>query len=114
MRTVPREIRAAVTSWKKEADGRKIPHDPVAETFAYCAADLEARIKSVEAEEPPYTVREFAEVHAVLCGTVRKWIAKGELEATKNSSGDWQIPRSSKRRKPARHNDAAPRAANAA
>jgi hypothetical protein len=26
-------------------------------------------------------------------GTVRKWIDAGELEATKNGAGDWEIPR---------------------
>ena len=92
---IPREIRTRVDSWMQEVKQRRevTPHDPVADTFAYCAKDLEETIKRVEKATPTFTTRQFAQLKGVRDGTVRKWIDAGELEATKNGAGDWEIPR---------------------
>jgi excisionase family DNA binding protein len=92
---IPVEIRKRVDSWKTEVSQRRAitPHDPVADTFAYCAKDLEETIKLVEKSTPTFTTRQFAQLKGVRDGTVRKWIDAGELEAHKNGAGDWEIPR---------------------
>lgn len=90
----------AIESWKSEAKTRRgrIPHDPVAETFAYCASDLEARIQ-VSTSRDVVSTGEYAAMNDVTDGTVRKWIKAGELEAHQDSSGDWKIARTAVRKK---------------
>lgn len=98
------EMKKAVDSWMSDAQTRRIVslHDPIADTLAYCAKDLEERLKIVEASVKTYTTRQFAHLKGVRDGTVRKWIENGELEATKNASGDWEIPRTAVRKRKAK------------
>lgn len=95
------EIRKVIGEWKKEVvERRRVTSvDPVADTFAYCAADLEERLRQAEVSGKPLSTREYASAHGVLDSTVRKWIARGELDAVHNPSGDWEIPRSAIRRR---------------
>lgn len=98
---VPPEIKKLVTSWKKEVHDRRevTPHDPIADAFAYKAKELEDTITSIEQSKKAFSTREFARIHHVQDGTVRKWIDAGELEATKNGAGDWEIPRTAARKR---------------
>ena len=93
------EVRKAIEAWRNVAKDRRAVTtiDPVADTFAYCANDLEKRIERAERAKPTYTTKEYAGLYKVRDGTVRKWIDAGELEAHKNGAGDWEIPRSARR-----------------
>jgi hypothetical protein len=91
----------AIKSWTKEvADRRAITtRDPIADAFAYCAKDLTERLHQATHAKPSYSTREYAGLHRVRDGTVRKWIEAGELEAHKNAAGDWEIPRTASRKR---------------
>jgi excisionase family DNA binding protein len=91
----------AVESWREEVLRRRAitTIDPIADVFLYCASDLEQRLAKAKESKPTYTTREYAGVKGVRDSTVRKWIQKGQLEATKNAAGDWDIPRTAVRRK---------------
>lgn len=99
LRIVPSELLRAADEWESEAeDQRRISvTNPIADTLAYCAADLRERAKQVEAGRMAFSTVEYAELHGIAPGTVRKWIARGELEATRGADGDWHIPRSAQR-----------------
>lgn len=96
---IPTEIRKLVDTWKKEVSQRRAvtPHDPIADATAFRARELEDTIKLVEQSTKTFSTREYAKLKGVRDGTVRKWIDAGELEATKNAAGDWEIPRTAAR-----------------
>jgi hypothetical protein len=94
-------VEGAIDSWKKEVSQRHeiSTRDPIADVFTYCARDLEKRLNKATQAKPTYSTREYAGLHRVRDGTVRKWIEAGELEAHKNAAGDWEIPRSATRKR---------------
>ena len=98
---VPTPIKNLVKSWRQEVSDRRevTPHDPIADAFAYKAKQLEDAIHEVEHSTKTLTTRQFARAHRVYEGTVRKWIHRGELEATQNAAGDWEIPVTAVRRR---------------
>ena len=95
------DIKKLAASWKKEAaDLRDVTAtNPIADVTAYRAKQLEETIASIEQSTRTWSTREYARIHHVFDGTVRKWIERGELEATKNGAGDWEIPRSAVRKR---------------
>jgi excisionase family DNA binding protein len=98
---VPPEIKKLADAWKKEVSALRelTPHNPIADVTAYRARELEDTIKSIEMSTKTFSTREYARIHHVQAGTVRKWIEAGELEATKNGAGDWDIPRAAVRKR---------------
>lgn len=86
--------REQARAWKEEAERRRQlwPDDPVAKTFAYCAGELEERVRRQELRTAQLTVAEFATLQRVSEPTVRRWIKRGRIKATKTSEG-WAIPR---------------------
>lgn len=100
MQIIPIELLRAADGWEREAsDRRRIsPVDPVADTLAFCAADLRERAKQAEAARTTLTTSEFARLNDVSSGSVRKWIARGELQAERGIDNDWRIPVTAKRR----------------
>lgn len=97
---VPPQIKDLVASWKKDVSALRelTPHNPIADVTAYRARELEDAIKAIESTKT-FSTREYARIHHVQDGTVRKWIEAGELEATKNGAGDWEIPRTAARKR---------------
>jgi DNA-directed RNA polymerase specialized sigma24 family protein len=96
---VPAELLRAADEWESEAKNQRRVSaiNPIADTLAYCAADLRERAAQVEAGRLSLSTVEFADAHGVAPGTVRKWIARGELNAERGADGDWHIPRSATR-----------------
>lgn len=80
--------------WRAEAARRRVlwPEDPVATVFAFCAGELEERVRRQELRTAQLTVREFAQLRRVSQPTVRRWIQKKRIQATWTSDG-WSIAR---------------------
>lgn len=94
-------LREKAKAWRVEADQRRrrVPGDPAAATLESCADELEKEVERLDREKAYLTVAEFAHVQGVDPSSVRKWVARAELEgAEKGPDGEWRIPRDSKRR----------------
>lgn len=105
MQAVPIELLQAAEDWEREAQSqrRMSPTNPVADTLAYCAADLRERAKQADAARRTCATAEYARTHGVAPATVRKWCARGELPgATRTVGGDWCIPFTATRHVPSR------------
>jgi hypothetical protein len=95
------ELSAASTAaaeWRAEAAKRRqiSHHDPVADTLEYCAVDLAERVRVFCAINVMCTCEQYAARHNVTPQTVRGWIKRGELHATRTPHG-WQIPQTARR-----------------
>lgn len=102
--TVFADERELAAEWKGEAQRRRAiwPEDPVAAMFAFCAAELEDRVRRQELRTAHLTVAEYAGMHRVSEPTVRRWIKQGLIPATRTSDGyvvarDVEAPRASRR-----------------
>jgi excisionase family DNA binding protein len=95
------DIKKLAAAWRKEAnDLREATQvNPIADVTAYRAKQLEDAITAIEQSTKTFSTREYARIHHVQAGTVRKWIDAGELDATKNGAGDWDIPRTAVRKR---------------
>lgn len=84
--------------WLREAESRRRVSrlDPVADALEYCAAELIEHVRVVDGLNAVRTVEQFAADHGVTPQTVRGWIRRGELQATRTPHG-WRIPRSAHR-----------------
>lgn len=85
------------TAWREEADRRRAlwPDDPVATVFAYCAGELEERVRRQRLRTAQLTVEEFANLHRVSPPSVRRWLKQGRVHGVKTSDG-WVIARDAK------------------
>lgn len=94
-----RSVQTVAQLWRQEAERRRTrwQQDPVAPALESCASELESELARVQREARPMTVAEHARAHGVAPATVRRWIAAGELEASKGADGDWRIPRGARR-----------------
>lgn len=99
-----RGVRSLVASWTEEADRRLqvAASDPVAQAIAYCASELEDRLRDLESRTQLLSVAAYADLHSLTAPTVRRWCDRGEIEAEKRADGDWLIPADAKRRRTAR------------
>jgi excisionase family DNA binding protein len=84
--------------WRREAESRRrvSRQDPVADALEYCAAELIEHLRVVDGLNAVRTVDQFAADHGITPQTVRGWIRRGELQATRTAHG-WRIPRSAQR-----------------
>ena len=96
MAIIPSELLRAADEWEKEAESQRRfgGVGPIADVLAYCAADLRERAVQAEAARSTLSTVEYASLNHVAPSTVRKWIVRGELNATRGTDGDWRIPRS--------------------
>ena len=79
--------------WREEADRRRelSKTDPVADTLAYCAGELLARLRPVSiTERDSVSVERFAELMGVSAQTVRQWCRRGLVPARMVGTG-WMI-----------------------
>jgi len=86
-------IEGVAREWRDEAERRRVlsKTDPVADTLAFCASELSARIRAVSvAERESVTVERYAEIHEVSAQTVRQWCRRGLVPARMGSHG-WLI-----------------------
>lgn len=99
-----RSVQTVAQTWRQEAELRRTrwQQDPVAPALESCASELESELARVQREARPLTVAEYARAHGAAAATVRRWIAAGELEASKDAAGDWRIPRGARRQRRAR------------
>jgi hypothetical protein len=99
-----RALESVTQAWRQEAEKReqRWPGDPLVLNFRQCAAEIDGEIARVQGEERPLTVAEYAASHGAIPATVRRWIARGELEASRDAAGDWRIPRHARRVRPLR------------
>ncbi|MFL5481111.1 MAG: hypothetical protein ACJ8AK_02890 [Gemmatimonadaceae bacterium] len=95
------DLKKLAASWRKKVNELREdwPDDPRAYITLTCVRELEETIASIEQLTKTFSTREYARIHHVQDGTVRKWIEAGELEATKNGAGDWEIPRTAVRKR---------------
>jgi hypothetical protein len=95
------KVREVGDAWRDEAKRLKRRHeaDPVCAVLISCADDLDEHLQRLMLENTPLTVKQYSDEHGVWPSTVRRWIARGELEAVQNDAGDWQIPRDARRQK---------------
>ena len=94
MGLIPIELLRAADEWEAEAENqrRMSKLSPIADTLAYCAADLRERARQAEAARRNLSTAQYARIANVAPGTVRKWCARGWLDATRAADGDWIIP----------------------
>lgn len=85
--------------WRDEAERRRAlsKTDPVADTLAFCASELVARIRSVSiVEQHSVSVERYAEITNVTPQTVRQWCRRGLVPAQLGGRG-WLIRMDAKR-----------------
>ncbi len=91
---IPSQIEAAPADYRKAAAAHRLvnPNSSEAAALDYVAADLEERMAAARAGERKLLIPAYARRCGVNAATVRKWIYRGELAATKNDKGEWEIP----------------------
>lgn len=85
--------------WRDEAERRRemSKTDPVADTLAFCASELVARVRAVAViESDSVTVERYAEIAGVTPQTVRQWCRRGLVQAHLSGRG-WLIRMDAKR-----------------
>jgi hypothetical protein len=98
-------VRGWAKEYEREADERRRrwSADPLADAFAYVAADLEERAKQLTAAAETLSPAEYAAQlpadQRVTEQSVRNWIHRGELDAVLGPHG-YRIPKGARRRKP--------------
>jgi len=86
-------IEGVAREWRDEAERRRVlsKTDPVADTLAFCASELSARIRTVSvAEREGVAAERYAASNGVSPQTVRLWCRRGLVPARKIGSG-WMI-----------------------
>lgn len=98
--TVVSAARDVAVEWKQEAENRRkiSKHDPVADTLDHCAEELLEHLRVVDGPGAMRSVEQYAQDYGVSPQSVRNWIHRGQLEATKTAHG-WMIPRTARRRR---------------
>ena len=96
---VPAQIAGAPADYRKAAaEYRRVnPNSAEAAAFEYVANDLEERMRLAAEAAKTLSVGQYARRCGVNDATVRKWIYRGELAATKNEKGDWEIAATARR-----------------
>jgi hypothetical protein len=99
---IPAQLAGAPDDYRKAAaDYRKVnPNSGEAAAFEFIANDLEERMRLAREAARTLTVAQYARTSNVNDATVRKWILRGELAATKNEKGDWEIAATARRVRP--------------
>lgn len=98
-------VRAWAADYQREADERRRrwSADPLADAFAYVAADLEERASQLAAAAETLSPAEYAArlppAERVTEQSVRNWIKRGELDAVEGPHG-FRIPKGARRRRP--------------
>jgi hypothetical protein len=81
---------AGVTrTWREEAEKRRgiSKVDPIADTLDYCAGEIAARLKTIEASSQRLTVEQYAARVKRTPQTIRNWIRNGQLAAIATTKG---------------------------
>lgn len=106
--TATEAIRKLIGQWRDEVKVHvaRSKHNPIADTLDTCAAEVEAVLKESEAPGAMRTVEQYAADHGVTPPTVRKWIAKRELDAVSTPHG-YRIARAARHEKRRRQEKAA-------
>lgn len=96
---IPAKLGAAPADYRKiAADHRRLnPQSAEAAALEFVANDLEERIRQEREAAKTLSVAQYARTSNVNDATVRKWILRGELAATKNEKGDWEIAATARR-----------------
>lgn len=93
--------RSVAATWRKDAEARRerTQLDAVADVLESCASELESELARVDAATRTLTVEQYAKEAHVDPSSVRRWCARGELNATRNDKGEWVIPRDAHRQR---------------
>jgi hypothetical protein len=96
---IPAQIKAAPDDYRKAAaEYRKVnPNSGEAAAFEYIANDLDERMRQAREANKTMTVAQYARTCGANVATVRKWIYRGELDASQNEKGEWEIPATARR-----------------
>lgn len=92
-------IESVARDWRAEAERRRgiSATDPVADTLAYCAGEIETRVRSLTfVARDGVTVDAFAATCEVTAQTVRQWCRRAMVPAQLTSRG-WLIAATAKR-----------------
>ena len=95
-------LTALAEDWKGEAARRRVltAVDPAADVLEHCGTVLAAGLAELNAGTGNLTVIDVARLEHVTPQTVRGWIRRGELDATRTADG-YRIPRSARRKRAA-------------
>lgn len=89
------QLKGVTKNWRADAERRHriTAIDPVADTTAYLAGELDDLVKRLEADTAMLSPSEFARLHHTTAQTVTAWCRSGKITGALPKGRTWQVPR---------------------